>query len=178
MTLLVTFGTFTVSAFWHGFYPFYYFMFFMCGMMVELSKEVYRARALFDWVPMPNLFAYFFSMLALNFLGTSFNLLTFERGGIFGQATNYYVFILIPLFLVIFKIFDVVGMAKRKEKAMADSDVDLADKLVVRENDNKKRKNMDEVFKKIENKTGKKFDQNKVDEIVKASREKEKKKED
>ena len=84
VTLAITWGTFMVSAFWHGFYPFYYFMFFMCGMMVELSKEIYRSRVFFGWVPMPALVANLTSMLFLNYLGTSFNMLTFERGGIFG----------------------------------------------------------------------------------------------
>jgi len=52
-TIIATLLTFGVSAFWHGFYPFYYFMFFMCGCFVEVAKDVYRSRALFWWVPYP-----------------------------------------------------------------------------------------------------------------------------
>ena len=119
VTLLVTCGTFMTSAFWHGFYPFYYFMFFNCGMMVELSKEIYRSRVFFEWVPYPGFVAYFLSYLCLNYLGTAFNLLTFERGGIFGRATGYYIFIMIPLCLTIFKVF---GISEKAKKVMAESD--------------------------------------------------------
>ena len=51
--LLVTGGTFMTSAFWHGFYPFYYFMFLMCAFFVELAKDVYRMRIFFDFIPAP-----------------------------------------------------------------------------------------------------------------------------
>lgn len=43
--------TFTVSAIWHGLYPFYYIMFFFCALIVELSKEIFRSRALFAFMP-------------------------------------------------------------------------------------------------------------------------------
>ena len=105
-----------VSAFWHGFYPFYYFMFFMCGIFVELSKDVYRSRILLEWIPYPNFVANQVVMLLLNYLGTSFNQLTFERGDNFGKGTNYFVFILLPVCLALSKIFNIVGMAKKMEK--------------------------------------------------------------
>lgn len=38
---------FMVSAFWHGFYPFYYVMFFFTYIFTEVSKDVYRSRILF-----------------------------------------------------------------------------------------------------------------------------------
>lgn len=102
---------FGVSAFWHGFYPFYYFMFFQCACIVELSKDIYRARALFSWVPYPAVTSNFLTMLALNYLGTSFNALTFERGFNFGAATYYYIYILLPLLLFLSKTLNLVGMA-------------------------------------------------------------------
>ena len=45
---LMTMG---VSAVWHGFYPYYYVMFFLCALLVELSKDIYRARILFSFIP-------------------------------------------------------------------------------------------------------------------------------
>jgi len=43
--------TFIVSAFWHGFYPFYYVMFFFAAVLAELSKDVYRSKILFEFIP-------------------------------------------------------------------------------------------------------------------------------
>jgi len=106
-----------VSAFWHGFYPFYYFMFFMAACLVEISKDVYRARYLFNWVPYPRVVANLVSMLLLNYLGTSFNQLTFERGFNFGKGTNYFVFILLPVLLVTIKATGIVQYAKKLEES-------------------------------------------------------------
>ena len=44
---------FIISAFWHGFYPFYYVMFFFCAFFIELSKEIYRSRIFFRFIPYP-----------------------------------------------------------------------------------------------------------------------------
>ena len=73
-----TCATNMVSAFWHGFYPSFYIMFLMLGIFVELSKDVYRSRILFDWIPYPNFVADLVVMLIGNYLGVSFNQLTFE----------------------------------------------------------------------------------------------------
>lgn len=40
-------AVFICSAFWHGFYPFYYVMFFFCALLGELSKDIYRSRVFF-----------------------------------------------------------------------------------------------------------------------------------
>jgi len=103
---MVTAGTFMISAFWHGFYPFYYFMFIMCGFYVELCKDVYRMRILFDFIPAP--FGHILATISvhffLNYLGVSFDALTFERGMNFGQATNYLVYIAIPTLCIGLKL--------------------------------------------------------------------------
>jgi lysophospholipid acyltransferase len=44
---------FMVSAFWHGFYPFYYFMFFFAAILGEVCKDIYRARYIFRNIPYP-----------------------------------------------------------------------------------------------------------------------------
>jgi len=41
-------STFIVSAFWHGFYPFYYVMFFFAAIMNEVAKDLYKSRVLFS----------------------------------------------------------------------------------------------------------------------------------
>jgi len=117
-TMMTTIGTFGVSAFWHGFYPFYYFMFFMCACFVELSKDIYRARALFSWVPYPTIVCNLLTMLVLNYLGTSFNCLTFERGFNFGAGTYYFVYIMLPVLVFSSKAFGMVKMAKKKEEKL------------------------------------------------------------
>jgi lysophospholipid acyltransferase len=44
-------ATMIVSAFWHGFYPFYYVMFFFCTFLNELAKEIFRSRIFFRPIP-------------------------------------------------------------------------------------------------------------------------------
>ena len=110
-----TITTFTVSAFWHGFYPLYYFTFFMCAIFVELSKDVYRSRILFEWVPFPNITANLIVMFIINYLGTSFAQLTFDRGFNFGQGTNYFVFIMLPLLFAVSKGIKMTCIAKKKQ---------------------------------------------------------------
>jgi lysophospholipid acyltransferase len=51
--LINNLATFVTSAFWHGFYPFYYVMFFFCALLGELSKDIYRSRIFFRWIPYP-----------------------------------------------------------------------------------------------------------------------------
>mmetsp|Transcript_30249 Transcript_30249/g.46265 ORF Transcript_30249/g.46265 Transcript_30249/m.46265 type:complete len:217 (-) Transcript_30249:30-680(-) len=113
--------TFTVSAFWHGFYPSYYVMFFLCACLTEVSKDVYRARILFRFIPdeYVNLVANILSMMVLNYLGVTFNQLTIERVKIFSGAMYHYILILLPLILIVFRTVNIVGIAKRKEKALA-----------------------------------------------------------
>ena len=105
---LATFIVFTVSAIWHGFYPFYYFMFFMCGFVIEIAKDIYRARILFSWVPYPKIVCHFLAMIILNYLGTSFMLLTFEKGFNFGKATNFFGFVLLPVLMITVKYSGIV----------------------------------------------------------------------
>lgn len=119
--LYETFVTFAVSAFWHGFYPFYYFMFGLCACFVELAKDIYRARSLFDFIPAPfgHIITNVLSMMVMNYCGVSFNQLTFERGGNFAKGTYYLIWIIVPLLLVVEKSIGLVGMAKKKDAKKA-----------------------------------------------------------
>jgi len=44
-------STFIVSAFWHGFYPFYYVLFFFAALFSEVAKDMYKARIIFRPIP-------------------------------------------------------------------------------------------------------------------------------
>jgi len=119
-TLAISLGTFAVSAFWHGFYPFYYVMFFMSAVFVELAKDIYRCRILFNFIPevLRHPLANICTMIVLNYFGTSFNSLTFERGLTFGAAQNHFVFIMIPLAMALVKGLGLVKKAKKMEEAL------------------------------------------------------------
>ena len=119
VSLRETIIVFLVSAFWHGFYPFYYVMFFYSGIFVELAKEVYRMRILFRWIPAPLDFwlPWACTMLTLNYFGVSFNQLTFEKGALFAQGTYYWVWLLLPVLLAAVKLSGVVKYAKKLEAA-------------------------------------------------------------
>ena len=106
-----------VSAVWHGFYPYYYYMFFLCALLVELTKDVYRARILFSFIPQSlwNPLGNFLTMLALNYMGCAFGLLSFEKGGNLAKGTNYVVLIAVIGLLAVMKGFGVVSYAKKLE---------------------------------------------------------------
>lgn len=93
-------STFIVSAFWHGFYPFYYVMFFFAAILVECAKDMFKARALFGSIPpfARTIIANFLSLFCLNYFGILQNALTFQRGGAFMQGT----WAIVPVGLVIF----------------------------------------------------------------------------
>jgi lysophospholipid acyltransferase len=40
--------TFIVSAFWHGFYPSYYIMFFFAAILSEVNKDIFKAQVIFQ----------------------------------------------------------------------------------------------------------------------------------
>ena len=84
---------FLVSAFWHGFYPFYYVMFFMAAVLVEVAKDIFKARSLFSFLPpiMRHILGNIFSMICMNYFGILICALTFERGGAFMAYTWYLV---------------------------------------------------------------------------------------
>ena len=43
--------TFMVSAFWHGFYEAYYYVFFSFFLTNMASKAFFKRRAYFNWIP-------------------------------------------------------------------------------------------------------------------------------
>lgn len=56
------------------------------------------------------------TMLALNYLGTAFTMLSFERGYNFLRATHFYMFIMIFVALVLWKTLGITKMAQKIDK--------------------------------------------------------------
>jgi lysophospholipid acyltransferase len=106
-------SVFAVSAFWHGFYPFYYVMFFFAAINLELCKDIYKSRILFRWMPpmARHLIANFLTMGAMNYFAISFCQLTFERGGNFAKNTYYSVFLAMVVGLFITRTTGLVKIA-------------------------------------------------------------------
>ena len=110
--------TFLVSAFWHGFYPFYYVMFFFAGVLSEVSKDVYKSRRLFSFIPVAfrPFLAHFASMLCMNYFGILQSALTFERGFAFMGAT----WAIVPVSLVCFLTYSrTTGLVRKAQKLEA-----------------------------------------------------------
>jgi len=93
-----------VSAIWHGFYPFYYIMFGLCAVFVQVAKEIYRTKIIFDFIPhnLRGIIENFLSMLVCNYLGICFCCLTIENGFMFLKSTNYFIPIILLTLLFIF----------------------------------------------------------------------------
>mmetsp|Transcript_11453 Transcript_11453/g.19371 ORF Transcript_11453/g.19371 Transcript_11453/m.19371 type:complete len:248 (-) Transcript_11453:49-792(-) len=113
-----TLTVFTVSSLWHGFYPFYFIMFFQAACLTELSKDLFRSRSLFSFIPkqVSPIVANVASMSAMNYLGTAFCLLTFEKGFNFMRGTYSLGFILIPGLLIVSRLINLPQIAKKMQK--------------------------------------------------------------
>ena len=109
--------TFFISGLWHGFYAFYHIMFFFTALLQELSKDVYRARILFNFIPQKarRPIIHIVSYTFLNYLGTCVNALSIENGGRFTGNTYYFIFILIVIGFIAFRGF-LTPYARRLEK--------------------------------------------------------------
>jgi len=115
-------AVFITSAFWHGFYPFYYVIFFFSAILSELAKDIYRSRIFFKWIPYPisSILASFLSMLMMNYIGIGFMLLTFERGYSFSSSVYHFAYILIVALFVIFRFGGITRKAAKLEKIIAE----------------------------------------------------------
>lgn len=122
-TIRETLITFTVSAVWHGLYPFYYVMFFFCTIIVELSKEIFRSRALFDFIPsgLSHIVGNVLTLICLNYLGTAFTMLSFERGFNFLKATYFLIPGILIITLVLWKALAITKIAQKKDKLRKES---------------------------------------------------------
>jgi lysophospholipid acyltransferase len=125
-------STFIVSAFWHGFYPFYYVMFFFAAVLQEVSKDLYKARYLFRVIPerLRPIIGNLVTMLVLNYNGVMFNALTFENGIKFGNRTYWFVFVIITVVLIFSRTFGLVKFVQKLEKRHAEAAAKKADPRV------------------------------------------------
>lgn len=117
-----TFGhtlvVFLTSAYWHGFYPVYYVMFFFAAILSEITKDVFKVRKAIWFVPdsAKNIVAGFFTFSVMNYMGIIFTSLTFENMGVFLKATYGFV----PIGLIAALLFSrTTGIVKRVQKAEA-----------------------------------------------------------
>lgn len=104
--MLVTVKTMLTSAFWHGYYPSYYLMFFYCGVYVALSKEIFKSRALFDFVPplIQTVLLKIGHECLIQFFGAHFLALTADNGVHVSAGLCYYGWYLVPLALAFMKV--------------------------------------------------------------------------
>jgi len=111
---------FLTSAFWHGFYPFYYIMFFLAAILSEVTKDIYKSWIFFQVIPkkVRYFIAHLFSMCCMNYLGIIFTSLTFTNGGKFMARTYYCVPIGLFVVLALTRGLNIVGIATKKVKAM------------------------------------------------------------
>jgi uncharacterized membrane protein len=79
--VLPTACTFLCSAFWHGFYPMYYFAFFFAGLLTEATKDIYKIRESFNWVPssVKLLFLHITALQSMNVSGILFGLIKWDN---------------------------------------------------------------------------------------------------
>ena len=88
--------TYMVSAFWHGFYPAYYITFLGGMLVVEVAKDLYKARKMVFYRLIPSsmlrhFFANISSFICLNYIGTIFVALTYENALKFMKTTYFFV---------------------------------------------------------------------------------------
>jgi lysophospholipid acyltransferase len=87
---LVTFVTFMVSAFWHGFYPVYFFFFFEYYMIEHISKYLDEEYDLFNKMEnssfIPKTIFRILVCSVINYFGLCFTLLTIRANFIFSRA--------------------------------------------------------------------------------------------
>ena len=130
--------TFIVSAFWHGFRPFFYIMFFFAAILVEISKDLYKAGAVFSFIPKPvrYLLSNFLTMLVMNYFGVLHNAKDWDKGSVFCGGTYYFVFIGLIVTLTATRSLGLVKYAQKLESGKKGSEVTAkvaasADKSVV-----------------------------------------------
>jgi len=106
--------TFMISAFWHGFYPAYYLVFFQLFLMQQVSKYIYYWKHLFTWIPSPIQFIIRWLCTAwlIDFLAIAFVTLEIDKFLPVWKELYYYPTILVSFFYILFMI---VGMPKRKK---------------------------------------------------------------
>ena len=105
--------TFLLSAVWHGFYPVHYFVFFLFALIIELSKEFYRLRAVFQGIPpaLRSILAFILTQLTMNYAAVLFFLISEDKALAFAKATGYFGIVLILSGHLLVKAIRALGLA-------------------------------------------------------------------
>lgn len=104
-------SSYIFSAFWHGFYPAYYVMFFWFSITSEISKMVFISD--WSWLPAKNVFkwiAWGFMWMICNHHGIIFLSLEFSRAINFAKSIHYFPMILL---FIAWSFFKVSGLHRR-----------------------------------------------------------------
>lgn len=94
-----------VSAFWHGFYPFYYITFSFAILCSFAHKDVYSMWMLFSAIPsqVRTIACIILTQCCLNYGLVLMGALTFEKGIRFLNSTYYIVIIALGTVLVFYR---------------------------------------------------------------------------
>jgi hypothetical protein len=116
-------ATFMVSAFWHGFYPSYYFCFFFAAFLSEVTKDIFKSQILFHkFIPkfarLP--IAHVSTMFVMNYVGVVFTATTWTNLTIFLKATYCLPWVLMMAVFAYSRATNMVGRAKKLEAKLAD----------------------------------------------------------
>ena len=120
---MATLVTNLCSAFWHGFYLMYYNCFFFCAFIVEISKDVYRTRHIFWFVPsfVSTIILNILSVGALNYLAAGMILLEVPKAMTYYSNTYYYGHVMIIGLFVVFR-FILSPLCRKKKPKITKTD--------------------------------------------------------
>lgn len=112
-----TYGTYFISAFWHGFYPGYYVFFIFSALLTETARLARRKlRPLFlgsAAKPLYDIAGTVCTMTIVDFAGTGFVLLALDQT-LVAFANNYYWGVIVTV--IGFIILSILPTPKRSEK--------------------------------------------------------------
>ncbi|CAD8111559.1 unnamed protein product [Paramecium sonneborni] len=108
--------TFVLSAYWHGFFIAYYVFFIEWAIFNEITKQVYRAKDKFKFIPIPiqKMICAIYGQLAVNSTATPIGLLKWDK---VLKAMNDLGWVAQILMVVVWGFFKITkfGQSKKKE---------------------------------------------------------------
>lgn len=118
------------SAFWHGFYPFYYVAFAFALIASFAHKDCYSMWIFFRPIPkqIRTVFCIFVTQFSVNYALCLQNALLFEKGTRFLNATYYFGFVMMIVFLICTRGLGLVAKAKKMERAENEKKATTCDK--------------------------------------------------
>jgi hypothetical protein len=122
-TMVNNLTVYAVSAFWHGFYPAYYIMFFQLTFLAELTKDIFRSRVFFQSIPYPvsATMSHVLTYIFLNYLGISFGLLGLEPLKNLAESTCYIFYIVVFPAFIFFRFSGITVAAGKKMKKIQEA---------------------------------------------------------